>query len=47
MLMKDKIIEKLSNESKGLSLIEINDLLNYDLAPADIPLAKDVMERYK
>ena len=26
--MKDKIIEKLSNESKGLSLIEINDLLN-------------------
>ena len=28
MLMKDKIIEKLSNESKGLSLIEINDLLN-------------------
>ena len=28
MLMKDKIIEKLGNESKGLSLIEINDLLN-------------------
>ena len=26
--MKDKIIEKLGNESKGLSLIEINDLLN-------------------
>lgn len=26
--MKDKIIEKLSNENKGLSLIEINDLLN-------------------
>ena len=25
----------------------IDDLLNYDLAPADIPLAKDVMERYK
>ena len=24
MLMKDKIIEKLGNESKGLSLIEIN-----------------------
>ena len=24
-----------------------NDLLNYDLAPADIPLAKDVMEKYK
>ena len=27
-VMEDKIIEKLSNESKGLSLIEINDLLN-------------------
>lgn len=26
--MKDKIIEKLNNENKGLSLIEINDLLN-------------------
>ena len=26
---------------------KINDLLNYDLAPADIPLAKDVMERYE
>ena len=27
--------------------VKIDDLLNYDLAPADIPLAKDVMERYK
>ena len=26
--------------------VKINDLLNYDLAPADIPLAKDVMEWY-
>ena len=30
-MQKDKIIEKLSNESKGLSLIEINDLLNLEI----------------
>ena len=27
--------------------VKIDDLLSYDLAPADIPLAKDVMDRYK
>ena len=27
--------------------VKIDDLLNYDLAPADVPLVKDVMERYE
>lgn len=26
--------------------VHINDLLNYDLLPADVPIAKKVMEGY-